>query len=246
MKFPRIKLDERDILSISFFIIAFAWLAQVGVSYLFSRSCSTLANGPSATLVQRPDGTAFVAEPKPPDYRDPAVVRNYVENWVTILFTWTGKLATAPGKEPILDRGVPIADGQKVPTNAANAALALPSSMRESFLETLITEGWIPEDYFSGEPTTTALEVEELGQPILVDPQRQIYNVKVVASVNYYRNGKPTGKTNYYRREIVVAPIPIPKKPPDASASIFEQLNYEWRKRGLQVKNANPLLLSSY
>lgn len=214
MKLPQIKLDERDILAISFFAIALAWLAQVGVSYLFSRSCSLLANGERATLVQRLDGTAFVAEPKHPDYRDPAVVRNYVENWVTVLFTWTGQLASAPGKKPILDRGVPISDGQKVPTNAANAVLALRASIRENFLENFISEGWIPQDYFSSEPTTTVLEIEELGQPILVDPQRQIYHVKVVASVNYYRNGKPTGKTNYYRREIVVASIPIPKKLP--------------------------------
>lgn len=239
-KFPQIKLDERDILAISFAAIAIAWFAQVGVSYWFSRSCNQLATG-SRTFVQEIGGNAFVAEPKHPDYRDPAVVKNFVKNWVTILFTWSGQLAGASGKEPIRDPGVPLASGKKVPTNAANAAFAMTASRREQFLESILAEGWIPEDYFSGDPTTTVLEIDELGEPLLVDPDRQIYSVKVVASIANYRDGQPTGKVDYYRQEVIVAPIPIPQTAPAPNASIYEQLSYEWRKRGMQIQETNPL-----
>ena len=239
MKKIEIKLGERDILALSFAGLTLVFLVQVAASYLSARSCSHLAKGADAVLVQQPDGTSFLANPKPPNYRDPMVVRNYVHKWVTHTFSLPGSLATS-GDKKVIDSGV-FMGREKVPVNVVSGSFALTAKKRSKFVQAFANEGWIPEDYFSSSPTTKLLEIDELGQPQLIDKKEQIYAVNVVATVSSYKEGEPTGEVDFYRRKIIVAPIPVPQKVPDENAPIYEQLSYQWSKEGLRIDKINPL-----
>ncbi|WP_036488298.1 hypothetical protein [Myxosarcina sp. GI1] len=230
----RVNIGEKDILALSFAGLCLMFFALAGSSYLSARSCSRLAKGADTVFVQQPDGTAFVANPKSPNYREPLVVRNYVSKWLTYTFSLSNNLTTKTDSK-VVDRGIYI-DGQQIPTNVVSGAYALAANKREKFVSAYVAEGWIPEDYFSGD-STTQLEIDELGKARLIDEEKQIYAVNVVATVSHLRNGQPTGKVDFYRRKIIVAPIPIPQYPPAQNASIYQKLSYQWKKEGLQIKD---------
>ena len=191
--------------------------------------------------MQLPDGSSFVGEPKPANYRHPKTVKQFVEDWVVTAFTLTGTLGD--GEDALPDRGIPVPGVGNVPTNAVAASFGYIDSRRQDFLKNYVEEGWIPEDYFSADPTTTTIHLDQVSEPILIDPDEQTYSVKVVASVNQIFEDDPIGKIDYYRKEIIVTSIPIPRVAPGEDASILEKLSYEWRKRGLQIVDANPLPL---
>lgn len=237
----RIKLDERDYLTICFLVQTVLWLATVpfvvGLFFLYRQ----LVTGPNNTFVQLPDGSSFVGEPKPANYRHPQTVKQFVEDWVTTAFTLTGTLGD--GEDALPDKGIPVPGVGTVPTNAVNASFGYVDSGRQAFLKNYMQEGWVPEDYFSAEPTTTTVYLDEVSEPMLIDPDRQIYSVKVVASVNQTNEDDPVGQVKYYRKELIVTSVPIPRAAPGENASILEKLAYEWRKRGLQIVRGNPLPL---
>ncbi len=106
LKTPKIKLKEEDILPISVAVLSGIQVVQVLVLFLLASSFYTLARQPARTLIQRQDGTAFAAEPQQSNYREAKVVRQFVKDWVTLQFTWSGKLADPQGEGTIKDEGI--------------------------------------------------------------------------------------------------------------------------------------------
>ena len=242
-----IKIGERDILAISFAGLTLFSLVVATASYWSGRSCVRLAKGANATLVQQPDGTAFIANPKPANYRDPLVVKRFVGNWIEYAFTLSGELDIS-GQKKIDDRGI-VAWGMRIPTNVISSAYAWSANKRKEFIEAYLTEGLVPEDYFtesSSTSTTIEVEIDSLGQAKLIDEKKQIFRVNVVATLSKHSNGTPTGEVDFYRKTITVASIPIPQKKPSANDSIYQQLSYQWRKEGLQIQEINPLSFKEY
>ncbi|MGL5924047.1 MAG: hypothetical protein ACRC32_14155, partial [Chroococcidiopsis sp.] len=193
MRIPKIKLKEDDILPVSVAILAGSQVVQVLALLILTFSLYVLAKQPQPTLVQRNDGTAFVAEPQPQNYREPEVIRQFVKDWTTLQFTWSGKLPSTSGKATIKDEGILVntsfAIGEKqgsydaktffensdtkVPTVAYQSAFLLPDFERQPFLQ-LLAKDWIPKDYFSSNPTTTVLNFDFVGEPQLIDRERGI------------------------------------------------------------------------
>ncbi len=232
------KISEKDILSLSFAGLTIFSLFIGFMSYLSVRSCSNLAKGATkATLVQQPDGSSFLAEPKPANYREPLVVRNYVKKWVEHTFDLSGELQI--GEEKVVDQGIELW-GLKVPTNVVSGSYAWSANKRKAFVEAYVSGGLVPEDYFKSKGSTTQeVEVDFLGSAFLVDPQKQIFSVKVIATISEHEDGIPTGKVDFWRQNVFVASAPIPQKKPDAQ-SIYQQLSHEWRKEGLRIEAAEP------
>ncbi len=240
LKLPKITLTlgEKDVLALSFAGLTFVFIILGAASFISANSCARLARGEKATLVQIEDGTAFIASPKPPNFRSPKVVQNYVRNWVKHTFSLSGDLSVSG--ETVSDFGLTV-EGKRIPTNIISGAYALPANKRKDFIEAYMKEGWIPEDYFSSERTIQEVELERLGEAQIIDEEKQIFSVNVVATISRYKSGKPTGEVDFYRRKIVVKSIPIPLQKPGTSASIYQQLSYFWRKDGLQISHTNPL-----
>lgn len=234
-----LKLGERDILALSFAGLTITFVILAFGSFLSARSCSSLAKGANATLVQQPDGTAFIANPKPPNYRDPLMVRRYVFDWVVYTFTLSGELDIL-GKK-IADRGIVVEDS-RIPINVISGSYGWAANKRKEFVEAYIQEGLVPEDYFSSSGGSTSVaEIDFLGQAELIDEEKQIFSVNVVATISKHQEGEPTGEVDFYRRKIIVASIPIPQEKPNANDSIYQQLSYQWRKEGLQIQEIQPL-----
>lgn len=234
----RTKISERDILSLSFVSLTIFSLFVGFISYISARSCSNLAQGATkATLVQQIDGTSFLADSKPSNYREPLVVRNYVKKWVTHTFDLSGELQI--GEQKIIDQGIELW-GRKIPTNVVSGSYAWSANKRKAFVQAYLDGGLVPEDYFkSNGSTTQEVEIDFLGSAELVDPEKQIFSVKVIATISEHEDGRPTGNVDFWRQDVFVASAPIPQKKPDAQ-SIYQQLSYEWRKEGLRIEASNP------
>lgn len=237
----KVKLGEKDILSLSFAGLALCFTILTTASFLSARSCSRLAQrATSATLVQQLDGTAFIANPKPANYRDPKVVRNFVGQWVAHTFSLSGKLEISPNKK-IPERGI-IIEGKRIPTNVISGSYAWAANKRKEFIEAYMAEGLVPETYFSeNNSTTQEVEIDSLGQAQLIEEEKQIFTVNVIVTITKHLNGQPTGEVKFYRRKIIVDSIPIPLKKPEADDSIYKHLSYQWRKDGLQIQEIDPL-----
>lgn len=108
LKLPKIKLKEDDILPISVAVLAGMQVVQVLVLFLLTSSFYTLASQPARTLIQRQDGTAFAAEQRQSNYREASVVRQFVKDWATLQFTWSGKLPGPDGEGTIEDTGISV------------------------------------------------------------------------------------------------------------------------------------------
>lgn len=239
------KISEKDILSLSFAGLTVFSLLIGFTSHMSARSCSNLAKGATkATLVQRPDGSSFLADPKPSNYREPLVVRNYVKKWVDHTFDLSGELQI--GEQKIVDQGIELW-GRKVPTNVVSGSYAWSANKRKAFVQAYMDGGLVPKDYFREKGSTTQeVEIEVLGSAELVDPEKQIFSVKVIATISEHdEDGRPTGKVDFWRQDVFVASAPIPPKKPDAK-SIYQQLSYEWRKEGLRIDKTNPLSFNEY
>lgn len=110
LKLPRIKLNETDIIPLSIAILVGIQVVQGLAIFFFASSYYNLAKQPNRTLVQRDDGTAFAAESKQYNHREAEVVRQFVKDWATLTFTWSGKLPSPNGEGTIQDKGIVVND----------------------------------------------------------------------------------------------------------------------------------------
>lgn len=232
----KIVLGSKDLLSISFIALAVCFGMLTLITSKFASSCSVLAKAEKPTLVQKTDGEAFIANPMPANYRDPDVVRRYVQTWIDRTFT-----LTASNELQDVKQGISYA-GRTIPPNLLSVSYALPANKRREFIKAYVDEGWIPENYFTGN-SSQEVELEQLSQAELIDNPKQIYTVNVIATISRYLDGKPTGEVEFYRRKITVAPIPIPQTEPKGRATFSQRLSYLFRKDGLQIISITPLSL---
>lgn len=139
LKLPKIKLNETDILPLSVAALVGVQVVQGVALFLFASSYYNLAKQPNRTLVQRDDGTAFAAESKQYNYREAKVVRQFVKDWASLTFTWSGKLPAPDDEGTIQDRGIPVSDSSNSPERNTNSA-SKQSTEGASYLKNLPTE----------------------------------------------------------------------------------------------------------
>lgn len=108
LKLPKFKFKEEDILPLSVAVLTGIQVIQALALFLLAISFYGLTKQAQPTLVQRNDGTAFAAEPKPANYRKPEVIRQFVKDWASLQFTWSGKLPSSKGEGTIKDEGITV------------------------------------------------------------------------------------------------------------------------------------------
>lgn len=249
--FKRFKLDSSDILPISLAVaVGIICLQTLLIAGLFQSYAYVVSSRLKVTLVQQADGNTIAALPKDANFRNPAVVKKFVQDWVTSTYTWNGKLPAADGKTFIRDLGILIGKSSnhvRVPTAAWLQSFLLPDDMRRSFLEAIAKE-WVPANFFSYGDVQTRLNIDYLSDPLLVDPARGIWRVDVTAFFNTYDNSNPVGEVRYYRKSIFVAPVEeagFANEPLPHDTVSPAQIQSQLRQRGLQIKDIQPIKINN-
>jgi hypothetical protein len=193
----------------------------VSIAALFT--ARTIANKPMPSLVQTLSGKAMKVEATNDYERSPRVIKYFVLNTLTNLFTWRVNYLPPSAENPrgAIDPGVPVeVDGKasvKIPTSVWGASFAISDDFRKDFLgkslAPLIANLKIVEgsSYVSFIPGVIQDPIEIKGK----DPNERRWKVKVVGTlavktaINVPETLVPINKDIYVR---AVAP-PIPPDP---------------------------------
>ena len=244
----KVKVDSSDILPISLAAaLGIILLESLVIAGLFQSYSYVISSRLKATLVQQTDGNTINALPKEAEFRNPVVVKKFVQDWVISMYTWSGKLPSADGKSSVRDLGIPVGEASnyvRVPTQAWLQSFLLPDDQRRPFLEALAKD-WVPTNFFSYGNVQTRLNIDYISDPLVVDPVKGLWRVDVTAYFNVYDDSNPVGDVRYYRKSIYVVPCEdlatsssAPSVPDDTTPP---QIQSQLRQRGLQIKDIQPI-----
>ncbi len=159
------------------FLLQLVQLVQIG----------RVANKPPATLVEKSDGTGFLADAIPASQRTPKALQRFTSDILTALFTVTPLIQGEGGLSTTseIDPGIAISrsggkGNTKVTVNAYVAAVAaIAPGFRDEFLEKLaeIT----PSTAFSG-LTQVFFKIDFLGEPRPIEGQPDEWTITVVGT----------------------------------------------------------------
>jgi hypothetical protein len=150
--------------------LLFQLLNLTGLFLLYGAH-SRLANKPPAALVQTESGEAFPVAAVGSLERTPSVIKAFVLDSLTMLFTWSGTLPESVDSmgmsegEPAPDEGVETEGGKRVATTAAVGAYALSPDFRKEMLSQLAE--MTPPGVFSGE-TQVFFEPLSITEPVSI------------------------------------------------------------------------------
>lgn len=234
-------------------LFVFATLGLQGLLFLQTTFntlwIAKLARKPAPTLVETREGRSLKVDAESSLYRSPEAIKSFVSQVVTLLFSATGTLQSAPTKlnnslKPQLDPGVEFTSGQfskkKVTTSAWEASFALSSDFRSTFIPALadIT----PTGVFRG-ITQTALVIDYLGEPEELSPGK--WRVKMIANLYTFTGGDRIGKAVPVNKDIYVrATFTMPKPLPETATDIQYAI-YQIRQAGLEIYRFGDLTASS-
>ncbi len=223
-------LKSRDLLPICFLSLAVTQILLVlfGVKIVFDQNA--ISAKMYRTLVQEENGTTFVAETYPSSQRSPGAIKSFVRDWLKEQYSFSGVTLDQEGKM-IKDLGIKV-ESVRVPLRAYSGSFAVPAESRNDFIKSLINE-WLPQDYFSENPTIVEIQIDEMSEPRL-DKKQNIWEVIVIAQLNYQTPANAIS-VKKFRRIISLKPIAIPQTKISDIAPFSERLAYQWRSRGLKV-----------
>ena len=234
------RFEQKDILPTAFLILSgcFAFITLAYLKLLFDSH--VLMKNSHSVLIQTNTGDSFIAtKAKSKYYRSPESIQSYIRNWLNLQYTFSGSITQADGKA-VPDQGIPLNIANKplkVPVNSYNSAFALIPEVRNPYLAVLVEE-WVHSSYFnsSSSKVTSEVIIDEMGLPQEIEHKgkKTAWELPVIAKVVYH---SPDGEQviKYLRRRFMVRAIDFPSSPPKKSASIYEQLTYEWSQQGLQI-----------
>lgn len=184
------------------------------------------------TNVQLADGTAIAVEQKNRDYRDSQLVQTFVNQWISLMFSWDGKRTDS--EEP--DPGVKTTNGGRVPMNAWAASMMMQPEFGEVFLNK-----WselIPSKVYSGRYRSAAY-VRHLSAPRQIGPAT--WEVDVIATRTIFDESAQTHKQVIpFNRTFTLKAVAIPQSPLDEQANSLERLIYKMRSSGLEITAIEP------
>ena len=224
-------LKSRDLLPICFLSLAVTQILLVlfGVKIVFDQNA--IRAKMDRTLVQSENGTTFVAKTYPSSQRSPTAIKSFVRDWLKEQYSFSGVTLDQEGKM-IKDLGIKV-ESVRVPLRAYSGSFAVPAEKRNDFIKSLINE-WLPQDYFSENPTIVEIQIDEMSEPRLKDKKQNIWEVIVIAQLNYQTPANAISVKKFHRT-VSVKPINIPAGELSDIAPFSERLAYQWRSRGLMV-----------
>ncbi len=100
-----------------------------------------LAQKPPPALVQLIDGRTVTVAPQDSLHREPGNIKRFVQETMTLMFSWSGHLPTGsnkPNSETIRDPGIRIKNSRnRITTPSWSASFALSEDFRSAFLNEL-------------------------------------------------------------------------------------------------------------
>lgn len=243
-RLKRSTLDSSDILPLAFVGLAIGeMLLAIGLIWI-GHSINQIAQKPAPTLVQKVDGQAFTVRSTDHDYREPQVIRQLVQEWAALTYTWSGKVTTTiagKAQSPTKDEGIKVKN-KRVPTVAWQASFLLSSdsesSFREAFLEELTKMPHL-EGVLAGN-TKTVLVVQHVSEPQALAGTTGRWQVNLVANLIVVDRNHPAGITIPWNHAYFVRAVEPPQTPLPDPASDYQQVIYQLRQRGLEIEKILP------
>ena len=224
-------LKSRDVLPICFLSLAVTQILLVLFGVKIVMDQNSINAKMDRTLVQQEDGTTFVAETYPSSQRSPKAIKSFVRDWLKSQYSFSGTTLDSEGKV-VKDWGIKV-ESIRVPLRAYSGSFAIPAELRNDFLKVLVTE-WLPKDYFQENPTVVEIQIDEMSEPRLEDKKENIWQVVIIAQLNYQTSANNIFVKKFHR-VVSVKPINIPPKKLSDIAPFSERLAYQWRERGLRI-----------
>lgn len=178
------------------------------------------------TNVQLLDGTAISIEQHPANYREPTLIKNFVQQWLMLMFSWDGKI---PGTEQP-DPGVKTPNNNIVPINAWGASLMMEPKFGQTFLDELGT--LIPSNIFHGSLKSTII-VRYISEPQQLN--ETTHRVNVIADRLLFDETQRTQKSIPFNKTITLKTTVIPNSPLKDKANTLEKTVHKMRISGLEI-----------
>ena len=195
-------------------------------------------NRPAPSLVQLVDGRAIKVAPMDHLERHPETIRRFVNETLTLMFSWSGTLppeTVEEAKSPKVDPGVPLAadnpSSARVATTSWEASFALSEEFRRPFVEKLAD--LTPQTLFKGQGNQGLIVIRRISHPRPVDTGQ--WQVALVANLVLFSPTDQVGKAVPFNKEIYLRAIAPPTLPLEEKSSRLEQVIYRTRQAGLEI-----------
>jgi hypothetical protein len=219
-------------------LVMFGLLIQLG---LWAR----INKRPVPSLVQLVDGRAIRVGPSDHLNRNPDVIRNFVNETMTLMFSWSGTLPPDKVEDfntPKTDPGVEASESGlksgRIATTSWEAGFALAEKFRKPFLETIAT--MTPSTVFESQKGTQAtLVIRTVSFPEEIEPAK--WKVKLVSNLVIVSSQDKLGTPIPFNKEIYVAAVDPPTQPLESGSSSLQKVVYRMRQAGLEIYSIRDL-----
>lgn len=206
-------------LTIAFILLSFAFL-QVSLS-------NKKLSQKKVTFVQLEDGSAEKIEEKNENYRSDETIKNFVSNWLSLTFSWNGKISGTQAKDP----GIKLNNKSKVPLNSWAASLAMEATFGKTFLEELTKI--IPDGVFSGK-IESAIYVEYFSQPRQISTNT--WEIDVISTRILLDNYQGEERINF-NKTFTLKAVEVPIYSLENDANKVEKVIAKMRNSGLEIQS---------
>lgn len=231
IKHPNILPKVKEKLALGQLILAGAFVLLSFSSCQLAVANRQLASR-SITNVQLADGTAISVQQKNEKYRSPKLLKTFVNQWISLMFSWNGKQT---GTEEV-DPGVQTTKGGRVPMSAWAASVMMEPEFGEVFLNQ-----WselIPGEVYSGRFQSAAY-VRHLSEPRQVSPTT--WEIDVIATRTLFDQSTQTQQPAVsFNRTFTLEAVAIPQSPLEEEANSLERMIYKMRSSGLEITAIEP------
>lgn len=189
------------------------------------------------TLVQLHDGQSALVEPANSQFRSNALIKAFIEESMSQLFTWNTVTPSGDGSRTLMDKGVSVGGSRKVPTRTWQASFALSNDFREAFMQEMATS-FIPVGVLTGN-AQSALLIESMTEPKPISTGR--WEVDMVAFLVIFDGRNPQGKATPFNKTIVVKAVEPSIDPLPQETSPIQKAVYQTRAKGLEISELYEL-----
>lgn len=217
--------QDREKITLGQLILAICFILLTFAFFTIAISNKNLSEK-KVTNVQLLDGTAILIENYPDNHRDPKLISNFAQQWLTLMFSWDGKI---PGTDQP-DPGVKTPNNKVVPINSWAAGLMMDPQFGVTFLDEL--SNLIPNNVFSG-TIQSSIILRYISEPQQITQNN--YQINVIADRILF--DKETGIKNPipFNKTIKIRTTVIPNSPLKQNANFLEQTIYKMRISGLEI-----------
>ena len=199
-----------------------------------------LAQKPPPALVQLIDGRTVTVAPQDSLHREPGNIKRFVQETMTLMFSWSGHLPTGsnkPTSQAIRDPGIRIKNSRnRITTPSWSASFALSEGFRSAFLIELAE--LTPQSIWRSN-TAVFLLIDRIGEPKEIASGR--WKVKLVSNLMTFENSDPVGQGIEFNKEIYLRAVTPSLSPVPSSASEYQKTAYRIREAGLEIYKITSL-----